>query len=166
MVGVRAGGDVLEPLGEDGFGIDRRGRGAVAGVLGGLAGNFLDHLGAHVLVGILEFDLLGDGDAVLGDGGGTERFLEDDDAARGAEGRLHGLGEFLNAAEHPLPGIDVVRDLFGSHGVLPSSIRDSEGRSSIRIGDSVGDPGDRVIVTGLPHGRHVAGVDPGGSAWS
>src|SRR5678809_1570870 len=44
----------------------------------GLGGDFLDHLGAHVLKRIRELDLLGDGDAVLGDGRCTE-FLVDDD---------------------------------------------------------------------------------------
>jgi hypothetical protein len=32
-----------------------------------LLGDLLDQLGAHVLVRVLELDLLGDGDAVLGD---------------------------------------------------------------------------------------------------
>ena len=50
LVGVGAGGDVLEALGEDRLGVDGGGGGAVAGVLGGLAGDLLDHLGAHVLL--------------------------------------------------------------------------------------------------------------------
>jgi hypothetical protein len=83
LVGVGAGGDVLEALGEDGLGVDGGGGGAVAGLLGGLGGDFLDHLGAHVLVGVVEGDLLGDGHAVLGDGGGAEGLLEDDDRRRG-----------------------------------------------------------------------------------
>jgi hypothetical protein len=33
-----------------------------------LDGDFLDELGAHVLEGVLELDLLGDGHAVVGDG--------------------------------------------------------------------------------------------------
>ena len=61
----------------------------------GLGGDFLDHLGAHVFVGIFQFDFLGDGDAVLGDGGRAEGFFEDDVAARGAEGDLDGAGELL-----------------------------------------------------------------------
>jgi hypothetical protein len=51
----------------------RCGGGAVARDVGGLGGDLLDHLGAHVLVGVVELDLLGDGDAVLGDGRGRRR---------------------------------------------------------------------------------------------
>src|SRR5205814_1618275 len=83
LVGIRAGGDDLEALGVDGLGVDGGGGGAVAGVLAGLLGDFLDHLGAEVFVLVLELDFLGDGDAVLGDGGGAVGLFEDDDAAAG-----------------------------------------------------------------------------------
>ena len=65
--GVGARGDVFQPLGEDGLGIDGRGGGAVTGHRAGLGGDLLDHLRAHVFVGIFQLDFLGDGDAVLGD---------------------------------------------------------------------------------------------------
>src|SRR5262249_53148044 len=64
--GVGAGGDGLEALAVDGLGQDGGGGGAVAGHVAGLAGGLFDELGAHVLVGVLQLDLLGDGDAVLG----------------------------------------------------------------------------------------------------
>ncbi len=44
-----------------------RGRGAVAGDVVGLLGDLAHHLRAHVLELVLKLDLLGDGDAVLGD---------------------------------------------------------------------------------------------------
>jgi hypothetical protein len=134
LVGVGAGGDVLEAFGEDGFGVDGGGGGAVAGDVGGLGGDFLDHLGAHVLVGVVEFDLLGDGDAVLGDGGGAEGFLEDDDAAGGAEGDLDGLGEFLDAAEDRVACVGVVDDFFSSHVECSVCLF-----CSLRAGDCVAD---------------------------
>jgi hypothetical protein len=71
---VGAGGEVLETLVEDRLGVDGGGGGAVAGDVRGLAGDLLDHLGAHVLVGVLELDFLGDGDAVLGDGRAPKDF--------------------------------------------------------------------------------------------
>ena len=49
------------------------GGGAVAGRVVGLLGDLAHHLGAHVLELVLELDLLGDGDAVLGDAGSADR---------------------------------------------------------------------------------------------
>ena len=57
------------------------GGGAVAGDVVGLGGDLLHQLGAHVLEGVLELDLTGDGHAVVGDGRRAELLLEDDVAA-------------------------------------------------------------------------------------
>jgi len=78
---VGSGGDVLEAFFVDGFSENGRRGGAVAGDVAGLGGDFAHELGADVLVRILELDLLGDGDAVLGDRGGTEFLVEDDVAS-------------------------------------------------------------------------------------
>ena len=116
FVGVGPGGDVLQPFGEDGFGVDRRGGGAVTGILGRLAGHFFDHLGAHVLEGVFEFDFLGNGDTIFGDGGGAKGFFKDHHAAGGAEGALHRFGKFLDATQHAFAGVDVVSNFFCGHG--------------------------------------------------
>ena len=115
LVGIGAGGDVLQPLGEDCLGEDGGGGGPVSGVLGRLAGDLLDHLGACILVGILQLDLLGDGHAVLGDGGGAEGFFKHHNSTRGAEGYPNRAGELANASQDHLTGFGVVGDLFGSH---------------------------------------------------
>jgi len=60
-------------------------------------------LGAEILVGILELNLLGDGHAVVGDGGGAPLLVEHDVAALGAEGHLDGVGEDVNAAFERTP---------------------------------------------------------------
>ena len=65
---VGAGGDVLDALAVDRLGEHGGGGGAVTGDVGGLGRDLAHHLGAHVLERVLELDLLGDGDAVLGDG--------------------------------------------------------------------------------------------------
>ena len=101
----------------DGFGEHGGGGGAVAGDVAGLAGDFADQLGAHVFIGALEFDLLGDGDAVLGDGRGAELLVEDDVAAGRSEGGLDGAGEFLDAAQQGLAGGFIELQLF-SHDSL------------------------------------------------
>ena len=54
----------------------------------------------HVGVGVLELDLLGDGDAVLGDGRGTELLVDYDVAALGTQSRLDRLGEKDHAFEN------------------------------------------------------------------
>ena len=113
--GVGAGGDVLQALGEDGLGVDGGGGGAVAGDRAGLLGDFLDHLRAHVLVGVFELDLLGDGHAVLGDGRRAEGLFEHDVAAGRAERDLDGPGELLDAATNRLAGFHFIRNSFRCH---------------------------------------------------
>ena len=84
-IGLRAGGDKLQAFAVNRFGQQRGGGGAVAGGVAGLAGDFAHHLGAHVFVGIFQFDFLGDGHAVFGDGRGAKFLVEHDVAAFGAE---------------------------------------------------------------------------------
>src|ERR1035438_2166725 len=49
---------------------------------------------------VLEFDLLGDGDAVLGDARGAIALVENDVAALGAERHAHRIGEDVDATQH------------------------------------------------------------------
>ena len=94
---VGAGGNVAQAF------VDHRprehggGGGAVAGDVVGLLGDFLDQLGADALVRVLEFDLLGDGDAVVRDRGGAPLLVEHDVAALRAEGDANGVGELVHA---------------------------------------------------------------------
>src|SRR5699024_578734 len=85
----------------------------------GLLGDLLDELGADLLVRIVEFDLLGDGDAVVGDGGGAPGLLEHDVASLGAEGHLDGIGELVHTLLEAAPGFLVVRDELGHFGISP-----------------------------------------------
>ncbi len=80
---VRAGGDVAQALAHQRLGQHGRGRRAVTGDVVGLLRDLLDQLGADLLVRVLELDLLGDGDAVVGDRGGAPLLLQHDVAARG-----------------------------------------------------------------------------------
>ncbi len=95
--GVGAGGQVLQALVDDGLGQDGGGGGAVAGDVVGLGRGFLEQLRAHILEGIFEGDLFGDGDAVMGDGRRAEFLVERDVAALGAEGGLDGAGQHVDA---------------------------------------------------------------------
>jgi hypothetical protein len=76
----------------------RRG-GAVAGQIVGLGSNFLDHLRTHVLELVFQFDLLGDGDAVLGDARRAERLVEDDVAALRTQRHLNGVGKRIDTLQ-------------------------------------------------------------------
>ena len=108
-------GDHLGALDEDRPGEDGRGGGSVTGHVRGLRGDLLDHLRAHVLELVLELDLLGDGDAVLGDVRRAERLLEHNVATLGPEGHGHRVGENVHAGEDLLPGIAAKANDLGSH---------------------------------------------------
>ena len=112
---VHAGGNGLEALAHDGLSEDRGGGRAVTGEIVGLLGNLAHHLRAHVLELVLELDLLGDGDAVLGRARRAERLLDDDVAALGAERHLHRIGEGIDAAQQALAGVGGKANFFGSH---------------------------------------------------
>ena len=89
------------------------GGGAVSGDVVGLLGDLLDQLGADPLVGILELDLLGDRDAVVGDRGGAPLLLQDDVAALRAERDPHRVGQLVHAALEGPAGLLVERDDLG-----------------------------------------------------
>ena len=112
---VHAGGDVFGAFADDRLGENGRGRGAVARLVIGLGGDFAHHLRAHVLELVVELDLLGDGDAVLGDARRAERFVENDVAALGAERDAHRIGENVDAAQHSVARVRGKTYFFGSH---------------------------------------------------
>ena len=108
---VGAGDDVLRALAEDRLREHGRRGGAVTRDVGRLARDFAHHLRAHVLERILQVDFLGDGHAVLGDGGGAELLVEDDVASLRAEGDLDRVGEGIDAAQDGLTRLLAVNNL-------------------------------------------------------
>jgi len=82
---------------------NRRRRRAVARRVARLAGDFADHLRAHVFVGVFQFDFLRDRDAVLGDGRRAEFLVNHHIAALGPERGDDRLGKLLDAAQDRLP---------------------------------------------------------------
>ena len=86
--GVGTCGNVLDTHVDDGLGQHGSGSGTVTGLLVGLGSNFLDHLGAHVLVFVLEFDFLCYGDTVLGNVRSTEFLIDYHVAAFRTEGNF------------------------------------------------------------------------------
>ena len=110
---VGAGGHVAQPFADQRLGQHGRGGRAVTGDVVGLLRYFLDQLGADLLVGVLELDLLGDADSVVGDRGCAPLLLQHDVAALGAERHLHGVGENVHAALEAAAGLLVERDHLG-----------------------------------------------------
>ena len=86
---VGAGCDGLDAFAVDGLSQNGGGGGAVASDVGSFGSDFTHHLRAYVLEAVLQFDFLGHGDAVLGDGRRTEFLLNHNVATLGAEGHLH-----------------------------------------------------------------------------
>ena len=82
-IGLLAGGFQLQALLVDRAGQHRGGGGAVARGVGGLAGNLFTIWAPMFSNLFSRVDLLGDGDAVLGDRGRAERLLDDHVAALG-----------------------------------------------------------------------------------
>ena len=104
---VGAGGDVAQTFAHHRLGEHGGRRRAVAGDVVGLLGDLLDELGADLLEGILELDLLGDGDAVVGDRGRAPLLLKDDVAALRAQGHLDGVGEDVHTSLKTAASLDV-----------------------------------------------------------
>jgi hypothetical protein len=112
---VHAGGNELHAFADDGLRQHGGRGGAVTGGVAGLGSNFLDHLRAHVLELVLEFDFLGHRDTVLGDGGGAEAALQDHVAALGAQGDLDRVGQDVHAFNHAVTGVRAKDDVFCCH---------------------------------------------------
>ena len=114
---VDAGNDGLEPFIEDGFSHHGRGGGSVAGHVTGLARDFANHAGAHVLVDVFQLNFFGHGDAVFRDGGAAETLLQDDVASLRTQRDLHGASQLGNPAANRFAGfLFKCNDL--CHGIL------------------------------------------------
>src|SRR5690606_1120345 len=118
---VHAGGHVLHAFAHDGLRQHGGGGGAVTSVVRRLGSDFLDHLGAHVLELVLQFDFLGHGHTVLGHGGAAERTLEHHVAALGAQGHLDRVGQDVHAFNHARAGFAAEHDVFCCHVISPKS---------------------------------------------
>ncbi len=82
-----------------------------------LGSDFANHLRAHVLERVAQFDFLGNGHAVLGDDRRAELLFDHRIAALGAEGDLHCVGKSVHAAQNRLAGILTCYNLFRHTGI-------------------------------------------------
>src|SRR5690606_38097023 len=93
--------------------------GAVTGDVVGLGSDLAQHLRAHVLELVFEFDLLGDANAVLGGARCAERLLDDDVAAFGTERNLHRVGKNVDAAQNAFTSVGGKAYVLSSHVLSP-----------------------------------------------
>jgi len=105
-------GDKLQTFAINGLGEQRGGGGAIAGVVAGFAGDFTDHLSAHVFASVLEFDFLGDHHPVFGHGRSSEFPVKYHIPALGTECGFHCATQFLHSAEEGLARCFVKNQLF------------------------------------------------------
>ncbi|MCY1296945.1 hypothetical protein D9M70_463620 [compost metagenome] len=119
--GIHAGSNRLSPFLDDRL-RQHGGRGrSVTGEIVGSGGDFAQHLRAHILELVFQFDFLGDRDAVLGDARGAKGLVDNDIAPLWAERHLDGIGKDIDPTQHAFTGIGVKLDFFRSH-FLNSSI--------------------------------------------
>ena len=113
--GVHASGDIFHAFAHDGLRQHGSGGGAVTSVVRGFGSDFLDHLRAHVLQFVFEFDFFGNGNTVFGDQRRTERTLQDHIAAFWTQGGFHGVSQNIYAFNHAGAGVCAKYDFFSSH---------------------------------------------------
>ena len=117
--GVHAGGYRFGAFTDDGLRQNGRRGGAVAGFVVGLGSDFADHLGTHVFELIGKLDLIGDGNAVLGDARCAEGLVENDVAALGAQRDPDRVGQNIDAGEHARAGVGAEFNFFCWHLFRP-----------------------------------------------
>ena len=115
---VHAGGDGLVAFADQCLGQHGGGGGAITGHIGGFGRHFFHHLGAHVFEPVLQFDFLGDRNAVLGHTGGAKGFFEYHIAAFRAERYLHGVRQNVYPCQHTLTGVAGKLDGLGTHAAF------------------------------------------------
>src|SRR4029077_2563624 len=125
----------LHALPDDGLGDHGGGGGAVADDVVGLDGGFLDQLRAHVLELVLQVDFPRDRNAIVGDDRRAGDLLQDDVAPLGAESRLDGFGQLVDASQQQAAGFSAETQFFG-HGC---SLWDEDGAAANPAGVEVGE---------------------------
>ena len=105
---IGSGSNGLDPFPENRLSQNRsRGR-PVSRHVAGLGSHFPHHLGSHVLFDVLEFDLFGDGDAVLGNGRRPEFLVQNDIPSLGTQGDANRVGQLIDTLQDGLTGIFTV----------------------------------------------------------
>ena len=97
---VHAGGDRFASLLEDSTSKNSGSGRAITSLVVGLASHLLDKVGTDVVVAVAKLDVLGHGDAILGDLRRAKSSVEDDIAATRSQSHLDSVSEHVTALEH------------------------------------------------------------------
>ena len=116
--GIGPGSHVFYPFAKDRLRENGRSRGAVAGLVVGFHGDFAHHLRAHVLVLVLQLNLLGDGYAVLGDYWWAKLLAQNDVAALWSQRHPHCVRERVHTLKHRVARFFSKLQLFCRHSLL------------------------------------------------
>src|SRR5690606_17674034 len=112
---VRAGSDRLQTFGDDGLSQNGGGGGAVTRLVVGAGSDVFHQLGADVFDLVLQLDLFGDGNAVLGDQRRAEAALQHHVATLRAEGGFDRVSQDVYTDEQFLAGGVAELYVFSSH---------------------------------------------------
>src|SRR5690606_21867518 len=124
---VGTGRHLAQALTDHGLGEDGSGGRAVTGDVVGLVGYLVGELGTHVLPRVVKLDLLGNGDAVVRDGGGSPLLLQNDVATLGAERHLHSVGQLVYAGLEATASLLIEAKIFRCHMCsTPLSVDDGQ----------------------------------------
>ena len=114
--GVGTGGHIFHTLADKRLSEHGGCGGAVAGNVIGLGRNLFDQLGAHVLKGVIQFNFLSNGDAVICDERCAELLVQNNIASLRSECYLNGIGKFVNTGLKCFASILAVTNIF-SHNL-------------------------------------------------
>ncbi len=100
--GTGTGHNVSHAIGKNGMGEDRGRAGSVTDVFASFLGGLAQHLGAKVLLRILEVELLGDRHAVVADERHTPLFLDENGFGLGTQRDADSICELSRTAQNLL----------------------------------------------------------------
>ena len=122
---VHAGSNCLNALVNDGLSQNGCGSGTVTGGVVGLGSHFFHHLGAHVLELVRQFDFLGYGNTIFGDGRRAEGLFQNHVTAFRAEGHFNRVCQYIDARDHALTCAITESNVFCCHVFYSCSLNRS-----------------------------------------
>src|SRR4030095_9349158 len=103
----------------------------IPGDITGLAGDLAQHLRAHILKGVSEFDFLSNSDTVFGGNGRAKFLINDHITPFRAQRGLYSFGQLIDAAHDGTARLNAIENLLRWHRVLLPRLRHQLSRTPI-----------------------------------